>query len=169
MAMTGDFNALHSLTARIGELRSPSLRRDLAAFMGAEALSQIEEGFRNQRDPYGRAWPQSMRARQMGGQTLTERATLRRSFSQGGVHARPDGFTVGSNVVYAKAHQKGATITPRSAKALAFRLPGGPFVITRSVTLPKRQIIPEGNLGPIWGPAFEQAAEDFIDAHLGNP
>lgn len=44
---------------------------------------------------------------------------------------------VGSALVYARIHQQGGKIEPKSAKALAFKI-GGQFRMVKSVTMPAR-------------------------------
>jgi phage gpG-like protein len=167
MAFTGDFEALRRLKRQFYRLQTAEWRQGLAANLGEEALSQVEEGFARERDPYGRPWPKSMRASLAGGQTLTQHATLRRSFSRRGVRATPGGFTIGTAVRYAWAHQRGVTIRPKVARALSFRLASGQHVMAGSVTIPKRMMIPEGRLGPIWSRAFEDAASAYVRETFG--
>lgn len=48
--------------------------------------------------------------------------------------------TVGTNVIYARTHEYGATITPKKAKALRFRI-GEKWVTTKKVVIPERSFL----------------------------
>lgn len=165
MAITGDFRALKRMQANVKDMATPKWRRGLAANLGEEALNQVAEGFARERDPYDRPWKKSIRAREQGGQTLSASARLRRSFTRRGVQARPDGFTIGSNVIYALTHQKGAVIKPRNGKYLRFRVRGR-WVQVKRVRIPMRMMVPEGELGRRWSDAFEQATAAYIQETL---
>lgn len=69
------------------------------------------------------------------------RGRLRRS-----IHAETE-FTpeqaiaaVGTNVIYAKIHEYGGIIRPKTKKALKFQI-GGSWVITKKVVMPKRSFL----------------------------
>lgn len=47
---------------------------------------------------------------------------------------------IGSALVYARIHQEGGVIKPKSAKALAFKI-GNMFRMVQSVTMPRRQYL----------------------------
>ena len=96
------------------------------------------ERFRRGVGPDGQAWPVSQRAEEEGGQTLVDTGRLRESI----VHeAGPSRVTVGTNVLYARIHQLGGTIRPKTTDRLRFRLANGQFVAVRSVTLPARPFL----------------------------
>jgi phage gpG-like protein len=144
----------------LGRLATPAWRQELSANIAEEALEQIAEGFARQVDPSDRPWKKSGRASRVGGQTLSKSGRLRRSFSRG-VVAKPSGFTIGTNVLYAKTHQDGKTIRPKTAKALRFKV-GGAWVTAAKVKIPRRRMVPAGKLPPRWERALREAAEDFI-------
>ena len=125
----------------------PALRRareaalDLSAPMAdlsAEFLSDHLDRFNAQRDPEGVPWKPSADAIAEG------RATLRKSGDLFNAIERDSGpdfaavgvYETGGPGVYGRAHQDGATIRPKSAKAL--KTPFGPRA---SVTLPRRSFI----------------------------
>lgn len=164
MTITGNFRGLHKLTDDVARLADPAWRRGLAQNLGEEALNQVAEGFARTRDPSGRKWKRSGRVVERGGQTLSMTARLRRSFAAGGVDASPSGFRIGSNVLYAKVHQYGAIIKARNRPFLTFRTPDGGWVKVKRVRIPIRRMIPERELGPIWGPAIEDAALAYAEA-----
>ena len=68
---------------------------------------------------------------------LTESGRLRDS-----INSRPgrDSVRVGTNVIYAGVHQFGATIKPKNASHLVFRLASG-LVMAKSVTIPARPFL----------------------------
>ncbi|MDP3611124.1 MAG: phage virion morphogenesis protein [Rubrivivax sp.] len=105
-----------------------------------EALGQYGESstrmrFKNQAGPDRKRWVPSIRARQLGGQTLVQKARLLRSMSH---NADNNGASWGTNVIHAGVHQFGAVIKAKSAGALRFRMPGGGFVTVKQVTIPAR-------------------------------
>jgi len=142
--------------------------------VGHEAVNQVRLGFREGRDPYGKAWePLKLRA----GTPLRNKGILGNSFS-----AQPDGdgFAVVSSDKRMKVHQKGMTIVPKTAKALRFRgvsyVAGsrrrangsrignrrvyGPWIFRKKVVIPARPMIPEpGTMSPIWAAAFHSAID----------
>ncbi|MEA3533717.1 phage virion morphogenesis protein [Rhizobium sp. CC-YZS058] len=51
-----------------------------------------------------------------------------------------DSVSIGSNVVYARIHNEGGVITPKTASALVFSMGGQTFRV-KSVTIPRRQFL----------------------------
>lgn len=95
--------------------------------------------FENERGPDGQRWKPSLRARQQGGKTLTDRAQLRSSITS---QAGPESVEVGTNKIYGGIHQFGGTIRPKNGEYLTFRLPGGLGVRrVKSVTMPARPFL----------------------------
>lgn len=122
---------LAGLAVRAGDLT------DLMDRLGQTIETQTDEHFDREATPDGTPWTPSLRARLEGGKTLTDTARGRNSVSH---IASSTQVEVGTNVGYMAAHQGGATIRPTSAKALAFRLPGGlGFRSAKEVTLPARE------------------------------
>lgn len=74
--------------------------------------------------------------------------------------ARPDGVTWGSNMHYARIHQFGGEIRPKSASRLAFKV-GDRLVFADKVTIPARPFLgidEEGRI-TIAGIALDALAE----------
>ncbi|WP_083554642.1 phage virion morphogenesis protein [Novosphingobium sp. NDB2Meth1] len=95
--------------------------------------------FENERGPDGQRWKPSLRARQQGGKTLTDRAQLRSSITS---QAGPESVEVGTNKIYGGIHQFGGTIRAKNGEYLTFRLPGGLGVRrVKSVTMPARPFL----------------------------
>ncbi len=160
----GDFAKLARLQAQVKKLASNDRQLALANVMGAAALTELQLGFRESRDPYGRAWaPLLLRA---GGKPLLDTGRLRSSFSY---QPRRSGFTIGTNFIGAGVHQHGATITPKRAKFLRFRgkIHGRTrrttdWIFAKQVTIPQRQMVPEGRLGARWSKVFQETASRFL-------
>ena len=89
-------------------------------------------------DPEGRPWLPSIRARMTNGPTMIDSGRLVGSITH---QATADEVRVGSNVTYAAIHQTGGTITPKSAGALRFEIPGVGFVTVGRVTIPPRPFL----------------------------
>lgn len=99
----------------------PELERLMAAIAGnlanmEPALTSIGEhivslakfNFRDERGPDGGLWPESKRARDEAGQTLSLTARLKNSLTTPeAITVSGDGVRVGTNVEYAAAHQSG--------------------------------------------------------------
>jgi phage gpG-like protein len=164
VSVRGDFAKLAKLQAKVKTLASDDRRIRLANVMGAAAVTEVQLGFRETRDPYGRAWaPLLLR---QGGKPLLDTGRLRSSYSY---QASMRGFTLGTNFIGAGVHQHGATITPKRAKFLRFkgkihgrtrRTTG--WIFAKSVTIPRRQMVPEGRLGPRWSKVFHETGARFF-------
>lgn len=172
MGVRGDFSRLNRLLQAVDRMTRPGWRAGLSRVVAEAALEQIAVSFAGEKDPWDRPWPKSLRAELEGGQTLSDTGRLRRSFTY---QASPRGFVVGTNVRYAATHQYGATIRPKRAKYLRFRLPGGSrprkggrgrWVQVKQVVIPARPFVPEPELSPRWKRAFEEAAQSYLEAEL---
>lgn len=139
-----------------------------------EALRQIKLGFRQSRDPYGNPW-KKLQFRK--GQPLRATGRMQNSFTAVG---QGEGvFVVGTNVMYAGTHQEGKVIVPKTKQFLAFRVPtyarggkgaknGERWVFAKKVTIPKRQMVPEKDWGPIWTKAFSETETSVLTKILKN-
>jgi phage virion morphogenesis protein len=129
---------LPELKERLAGLGSPPLRRLLAKNLAEEARTQVANGFRAERDPYGRPW-KAIKYRQ--GMILQDTGRLRGSVA---TRATSAGFRIDMPVVYARVHQYG------------------------SGRMPQRQMIPmatTGGLGPIWADAFNETARLVLERY----
>jgi phage virion morphogenesis protein len=113
-------------------------RQRLAANIGEAMVAATRKRFRDEEGPDGAAWPKSRRAEEEGGQTLTDKATLKNSI---GYEATPDTVAWGTNDIRAAAHQNGAEITPKKGRFLKFPGAGGKDVFVKKVTLPARPFV----------------------------
>lgn len=107
------------------------------AAIGTALVASTHMRFVSQTDPDGNAWQalnQEYAENKRNSRILTESGRLRDSIND---QAGRDEVRVGSNVIYAGVHQLGATIVPKNASHLFFRI-GGRLVKADSVTLPAR-------------------------------
>ncbi|WP_394845182.1 phage virion morphogenesis protein [Pendulispora brunnea] len=175
-ALSGSFADLAKLGGRFRRIASGELLEEASRRLAAEAMTQLQLGFRKSRDPYGQAWKPLARRH---GKPLLDTGRLRNSFTS---VVTPTGFRIGTNVRYASYHQhgtkgrtKGSTrfqaVSKRGrfiahgskaasrgrsvrVRALNFRAGGG--------RIPQRMMLPEGKLGPIWARAFQRAARATV-------
>lgn len=124
--------------ARLGRDPSPALRA-LGPLLVASTRNRIVA----QQAPDGSAWPRlnpGYAAIKRGPGMLRERAMRGGLF--GSLTSEQDGRTlrIGTNKAYAGVHQFGATITPKTARALFFRMGGG-MVMAKRVRIPARPFL----------------------------
>ncbi len=181
MAIRGDFDALRALAQRIARVGDSAALRALSKQLSEEGLTQAADGFRAERDPYGAKWAPLAERR---GRILQDTGRLARSFKR--VELGPQGFTLGSNVVYAAVHQNGAVIARKGG--FTARTRGGRFKkrstaekqqkgkvrvafgrASRQV-IPARMMLPSRarGLGPVWGAAFRTIANGFMRRIVGQ-
>ena len=99
VVIKGDFSGMHRILSKLSNMRN--LRAAIQKNVAAEALRQVQLGFKTGTDPDGVPWaPLKHRV----GQPLRKTGRLNRSFN-----ARPSGqgIAIGTNVVYAQYHQRG--------------------------------------------------------------
>jgi phage gpG-like protein len=184
VGVTGDFKDLADLRRQLERLGGPAHRLEMAKNLAEEARTQVVLGFARGVDPYGKPW-KPLRSRV--GQPLLDTGRLRNSIA-GYPHVTLSGFTISTGVKYAATHQYGATIRARNPTMgfgragssgqdmvtagkpmLRFRVGGrgkaGRWVSKEQVTVPRRQFMPEGDVGPRRSVALEKAA-DVVMRHL---
>ncbi len=128
--------SLGAMRSRMAAAASDEARLRMCRALAEEARTQVAQGFRKQRDPYGTRWKPIARK----GMILQLTGRLRASVS---TMATPAGFRLDMPVTYAAHHQYGA---PRGK-------------------LPQRQMVPmpeTGGLGPIWTTAFNATATNVM-------
>lgn len=103
--------------------------------VGDALVSGTLKRFDAEEDPTGKKWKPSARASAEGGKTLTDTALLRRSIDYA---ATPEKVMVGSNLPYARIHQKGGTVKPKKGKYLKFKGLDGKDAFVKEVTIPAR-------------------------------
>ncbi|MBB2685150.1 UNVERIFIED_ORG: phage virion morphogenesis protein [Rhizobium etli] len=114
--------------------------RPVMSAIGVELVGSTHMRFVTQTDPDGQAW-QTLNTgyaeTKRNSRILTESGRLRDSINS---QASNDEVRVGTNTIYAAAHQFGAEIKPKTASHLYFRI-GGHLVVVDSVTLPARPFL----------------------------
>ncbi len=125
--------------------------------IGRRWVDLTRERFAQGNAPDGTPWKPSQRALRDGGQTLVDKRRLEGSITH---EADPEGVTIGTNVVYAAAHQFGATIVPKNKKRLRFFVPGAGWVFAKKVTLPPRPFI---GFNQSYGEEFAEILVNFLE------
>ena len=95
--------ALGRATGKLGNTQA------LMESVGDALVSGTMKRFDEKKDPKGKPWKPSRRALEDGGETLTDSGRLRRSIDYA---ATSNKVMVGSNLAYARIHQKGGEIKP---------------------------------------------------------
>lgn len=125
--VTGDMRRLLKRLQMLSGLDMKGINNSLAEGLRTSTL----ERFRTEKDPEGKKWKTSIRAREEGGRTLTKTAKLKTS-----IHSvsSASGFAVGTNDIRAATLQYGAdrTIKPRRGPMLRFKV-NGKWVSTKQV------------------------------------
>jgi phage gpG-like protein len=106
--------------------------------IGVYAVKSTRGRFFEEQGPGGLPWLPSIRRQREGGRTLTASGRLRGDISY---QAGPDFVEWGTAVIYGGVHQFGATIRPKTAKALVFEIPGVGWVTRKEVTIPARPFL----------------------------
>lgn len=112
----------HAIEAKLASLaRAFGDLTPLMETLGGVLETQTSERFDAETAPDGTRWKPSLRARQDGRKTLTDRTTLRRSIHSVASRSRVE---IGTNLIYAGVHQSGAKIRAKTSAGLRFQLPG---------------------------------------------
>lgn len=93
--------------------------------------------FDNEESPSGKKWKKSRRALEENGQTLSDTGNLKNNISYA---VKGKSVMVGTNVHYARIHQFGGIIKPKTKKTLAFGR-GGKKILAKQVIMPARPFI----------------------------
>jgi phage virion morphogenesis protein len=150
MSITIDLRELQALKTKLDALRPQSLAK-LSKKLAKETLNLIEEGFRDQSDPYGNRWAAlkaprrrgKARGRTRGGhRILSDTGGLKRFRVQ---RADGAGFKIAATVDYAVYHQSG----------------------TRKMVA--RRVVPdESGLPPAWLRRYDDTVGEWLSSHLGG-
>lgn len=101
---------------------------ELMENIGVMLHRNTQKRFEKEEDPTGKKWKKSKRALLEGGQTLNNSGNLKKNISY---IVKKNTVHVGTNVVYARIHQFGGIIKPKSKKRLTFKevtIPDRPFI-----------------------------------------
>lgn len=182
VSISGDFAELLKLQGDLDTLGGQRFRQNLNQQLVAASLKLLADEFASGTDPYGRGWkPTTSR----DGQTLRDTGRLLNSFGSDG-STTSTRFGIGTALKYAGVHQYGATIVAKTARGLLFKLPFATrvfsargaklkraqvlsnWVTVQKVTIPQRQMMPEGDLGPTWTKEFTDEADAALLAVMGK-
>lgn len=172
ITIDGDIHELRLLVKGLEDLAGPETRHEIAQMLVGTVRELLDEEFAGAKDPYGKPWaPLTSRA----GTPLNNTGGLR---DQWAIAAVGDDVRFASMKPFAATHQYGATIKPVRAKALAFRAgglrpnspakPTGDLAFAKEVTIPQRQMAPEGDLGDVWNKALSADVDDYLVEHFGQ-
>lgn len=121
----------------INAFSAENLRRYLTA-VGDLELSKTRQRFVKEIDPDGNPWQSTVRkALDPSAKILRRTGVLFNSIQR---QVSGNSVFIGTNLSYARTHQEGATIRPRNANFLAFRI-GNQFFRKKQVTIPQRRFI----------------------------
>lgn len=150
LKVTGDFAGLKRIEDKLRG--AADTKRAVLDALEEEAINQVNEGFADERDPYGAPWKQTLR----GGKILRDTGGLRGSLHRS---RNSNSFTIGFAKMYAAVHQYGATIKAKTERGLLFKI-GKRWARKRSVRIDARPMIPSGSRGlpAAWLEAFKTAA-----------
>ena len=158
MPVTGDFAALAAIQRKLETIGREGAKR-VAKQVALEAKALTAEGFTRGVAPSGQAWaPLKTRS----GQPLRDSGRLASSIT---LEQTALGFTLSTSVAYADVHQRGATITAKKAKSLYS--PALRVFFGKTVTIPARPFLPEGDLPAAWDARLTEAAEEAVEALFG--
>ena len=140
------YSQLDGLSKRVSD------KQAAANAIGSTLLSLIRNGFNAGVSPSGAAWlPLKIR---VGGDPLVDTGALRDSItatvSNGG-----DEIDLETDKVQANIQQFGGTITPKNSGYLAFMGGGGHPIFAKSVTIPARPYMPDGDFSQSWADAID--------------
>lgn len=115
----GDKDKLMARLQKLGVIKAANINAEIAEQLRTSTVMR----FQTEKDPEGKSWRTSIRARERGGKTLTETARLKTSILATSDHT---GLAVGTNTIYAAAHQFGdeRTVRPKKARVLRFQVNG---------------------------------------------
>lgn len=167
---------LADLHRRFEAVQAARFRAVLAQNLGEEARTQVANGFRSERDPYGKPWAPLKRRK---GKILRDTGRMAASVAVAQVSA---GFQLEITADYAPHHQYGTKPSPRAARAAKQNARGrfvkrsrdGFLLRIKEHTnpgIPQRQMVPmasTGGLGTIWSEAFDKVTVKMLDDAFGR-
>ncbi|MFB2553347.1 phage virion morphogenesis protein [Ensifer soli] len=146
-------DALGRMLSAAGDLR-PALKN-----IAEHEVPATKRRFIAQADPEGKPWaalnPLYATTKKGPGILRSPNRTLSREILY---QLADQSVTIGSNQIYARIHNEGGTIVPKTASALVFSMGGQTFKV-KSVTIPRRQF-----LG--WSETDIRAVIDIVADHL---
>jgi phage virion morphogenesis protein len=135
--LDGDIQSLISTIRNLGDMDMLSVNEVL----GEALRTSTKERFKDEEDPQGKKWKKSIRAKEDGGQTLTNNSDLKNSIKS---KANEEGFVVGTNKIYAGTLQEGGefSIRAKNKPFLKFKYKGK-WISKKEVqiNMPKREFV----------------------------
>ena len=178
MPVTGPFADLRALQRKVARLTTSAFRREMSQAIADEARKQIDYSFEHSVSPYDSPWaPLKYRS----GKPLVDEGHLRRALTapqaavvteQGFVITTRGFLRAFDSVRNLATHQYGKTIMAKG-RPMRFRVGGSSrangsqWVSAQQVTVPQRQVMPEGMVGSRWGRAFRKAADAVMAKAVG--
>lgn len=163
-AITFNLSELPGLESALAAARARAL--DLHPLMdqiGMAMETTTHERFTEERAPDGKPWAPTIRKREEGGQILRDKGHLDNSITH---LASSDSVEIGSNLIYARPHQDGATIRAKGGGKLKFALPGSlGFRSIEQVIIPARPYLGLGGDDEL---TIEELAEDYLAGELAE-
>lgn len=171
---------LQQVIKALDRLTSEATRRDMLKVAGQTLVDCTVDRFRTETDPMGKPWKKSKRAKRQRGQTLSDTARLRRSFSYRVVNSHTVAY--GTNVDYAIYHQK-PTYHPQQTRTINFRVNRrtgrsrfakqkranfSQTVTIPAYTTPARKMLPETVLPPSYQRALTRSLEAALRRNVGG-
>lgn len=128
--------------------------------------SSTMQRFKTTKGPDGKKWPESARARDENGVTLTDTGRMKNSIKS---EANASGFAVGTNTIYARTQQLGdkrtITIRAKTPRGLVFKIDGHWYrknKVTVHINIPPRPFLglDEADMLEIKGTLEDALGED---------
>nr|MDI3547891.1 hypothetical protein [Halanaerobiales bacterium] len=154
--ITGDFDKFNKQLSKLTNFNFSGLHKEIGEYI----LEATKDRFKKEESPEGKKWKPSYRSRS-GGKTLTDNATLKNSLNYKANSKKVD---VGTNIIYAAVHQKGATIKAKNAKYLKFKV-GKRWVQKTKVKIPARPFL---GVSDDDRREIKNIIQDRIDEHLSG-
>jgi phage virion morphogenesis protein len=151
--LEGDWSKLEQHLHKLAGVNFTAMHKEI----GEALVASTQRRFKTETGPDGKKWPQSIRARMEGGQTLSDTRRLRNSVTAA---SRPDRVEVGTNDKRAAIHQYGGIIRAKRAKALRFSI-GGQWAVKKLVRIPARPFIGIND-------ADNKAINEIVRDYLGD-
>jgi phage gpG-like protein len=151
VVIRGDFHKLKRWKQLFDE--APELMEPISKDGAEELLGKVQDTFREQADPYGKAWPTK---KVPDGRSILvgETTRLRRGWHTERVGKK--GWVIASSVDYATAHQN------PQVRANWGKRPGS------LKQLPRRAMVPYKGLPAEWKAALREVARDHLRRHFSS-
>jgi len=158
-------NALPDLRKTIAALTKPALLESLARRMGAAAIKQLADEYRESRDPYGEKWAPVFRNRKRDRDARKGRDSGGRFRSKADKPLIDTGRMRAASIASSANHSSGASVR------LMIPVEYASYHQHGTARMQRRQILPEdatGGLGPRWSRAFNAEAKRLLAEIAGK-